>query len=115
MTGYNDIAKAAKLFGQSVKMILPTGGRYAYKAFIQPVNYKNKVFIDNNALPTGEYGKDSLMYIGPCSHGGEKICHRAIVEHKGERYVVNAASRFYFKDKVYYMWAVLTRISHKEI
>ena len=115
MTGSNTVKRAAGMFGQTVRLLLPSGERYVYKAFLKPLNYKNKVFIENNMLPAGEYGKDCMLYIGPNSRGGEKLCHRAMIEYGGARYIVNAASRFYFKDRVYYTWAVLARVSNEEI
>ena len=93
-------------YGNSVNVI--NGGiNVKTRAFVQPLRYKNKIYIGGRYHPLGGYNNEKYLYIGKPSVGlNEDV---TIVECAGERYVVKRAELYRVSDSAVYAWAILAR------
>ena len=51
-------------YGAPVTLIMEES-EWEYKAFIQPMRYKNKMFVDNELTKIGTMDESCFLYIGP--------------------------------------------------
>ena len=91
--------------------IVSDDNEHEFKAVIQPLRYKNKIYL--NGIPT-ELGYDSLKkYLLLCSHRVELesvdgINTFLIFDRK--KFRVDHCEKVYFKGEPFYYWAIV----HKE-
>ncbi|MBQ8502684.1 MAG: hypothetical protein IJ491_00200 [Clostridia bacterium] len=91
--------------------ILIGGGDYEYfKAFLQPLRYKNKIYL--SGVPT-EIGYDSLrkyLLIAPPEAKLDLIDGNTyILQFDGANFSVDHCEKVYYKEKPLYFWAVVSK------
>ncbi|MGN0551077.1 MAG: hypothetical protein ACI4I4_04450 [Acutalibacteraceae bacterium] len=83
---------------------------YITKAFIQPLRYKNKMYVDGQYLPQGYFDGGHFLYIGmpvpELRMPYEDIVIRS--ESSGECYTVKRAEEYILNDEKLYVWAIIT-------
>ena len=83
-----------------------------FKGFIQPLRYKNKMYLNGVNTVIGFNSQGHYLYIGPPDHDPEKeSCH---VESNGKKYTVDRCEKVYFKNEVIYVWAIIREIVEVE-
>lgn len=103
--------KIAELFskhGQEIELQWPFESYY-YKAFVQLMRYKNKMYID---LPMGEMGRRDngcYLYIGPPEYDFSQNWETVKIYFEGRKHRVKRAQMIYCGGKPFYVWAVLYR------
>lgn len=83
--------------------------KHSFKAFLQIMRYKNKIYID---LPQGEIGRRDngcFLYIGPPEYDFTEKINLTKINFGGSVYRVKRAQKVYFGDEPLYIWAVLYR------
>jgi len=90
-----------------------------FKAFIQPLRYKNKMYLEGTPTEIGVMDSGYYLYIGPPEHSFEYLYigppehsfeHLApgfYLESMGKRYVIDRFEKIYKGGRVFYIWAVL--------
>lgn len=79
-----------------------------YNAVIQPLRYKNKMYLEDKRLPLGISDMGYYLYIGPASHDLTAIDRNNYIVRAGSKdFFITRAERVYLGDRVFYIWAVL--------
>jgi hypothetical protein len=81
-----------------------------FKAFIQPLRYKNKLYQQGDYTPLGINKNDVYLYLGPSDHDLTKLnnTHR-IHDSEKNLYMIDRAERIRFDDQTLYIWAIIRK------
>lgn len=102
------VEKMLKLHGR--KCIISPRGRedkITVKAFVNPLLYKNKMYIGGKYLPDGFYDGGHYLYIGEAKIRLDDMPLGTIVECGENKYSIKHAEQYFMGDKALYSWAVL--------
>ena len=95
--------------GSTVKLISLDGWSSGpFKAVIQPLRYKNKLYIGREFGAAGSSNYSNFLYIGPVNHDLTKlddISYRVVFD--GRRLVIKKSEKVFAMDKPAYIWAIL--------
>lgn len=101
-----------KKYGRSVYLSLPDGWRSkVYSAFLQPLRYKNKMYLDGAYTEIGTDRQGYYLYIGPPAHDLGKLSDGARLTVGGEQYRILRAETVWRGDTPFYVWAVVKSVS----
>lgn len=87
-----------------------------YRAFIQPLRYKNKLYLDGTSLTQGLYSGSYCLLIAPPELKLDSTAEDYIIECKSmnKRFTVKKADTYYLNDAPLYLWAVLGEYNNFE-
>lgn len=107
----------------SIKKILDDFGRTAYledetqwnsaefKCFIQPLRYKNKMYLDGVNTAIGFNSEGHYLYIGPPEHDlTEEFSDFTWLNCGDDKYKIDRAEKVYYGSEVFYIWAIIRKI-----
>lgn len=83
----------------------------AYPCFLQPLRYKNKMYLEGVQTPLGLAASGYYLYIGPPEHDLSKLGDDAAVNIDGKKYQVSRSEKIYLGESAWYVWAVLISCS----
>lgn len=111
----------------SIKKILDDFGREAYlqddnqwsgeyfRCFIQPLRYKNKMYLDGVNTQIGFNSEGHYLYIGPPDHDlTADFVNFTWLNCGGEKYKIDRAEKVYYGSEVFYIWAVIRKMVEVE-
>ena len=103
-----------KLFKKYAQPVQLTSGIYPYHgtsyAFIQPLRYKNKMYVDAQFHPTGIDDDGRFIYIGlPNDLIVSCYNNDRYIEVNGMGFSVIRAENVFYKERVLYVWAILKK------
>lgn len=105
----DSIEQMIERFGNTVTITMNQEEPKKTKAFIQPLRYKNKMYIDGNFLPGGYIDGGHYLYIGlPQFRLDKSSGDTVITTAQGEPFMVKRAELYAFTDTPVYVWAILT-------
>lgn len=106
-----NINKLLNTFGISVFLSGPDGWRSPiFKAFIQPLRYKNKLYQQGIFTPIGVNKNDVYLYIGPANHDISKLdANCRINDNENRTYIIDRVEKIKACDKVLYIWAIIRK------
>lgn len=96
-------------FGQEV--MLKKGNGWSspiFGAFIQPLRYKNKMYLNGVNTVIGFNSQGHYLYIGPPEH--DISIDECTVHACGKKYTVDRSEKVYLKNEVIYIWAIIREI-----
>ena len=104
-----NISKMLNSFGNSVYISGADGWKSSiFKAFLQPLRYKNKLYQQGSYTPIGVNKNNVYLYIGPCTHDLTKLDNTyKIHDSENKKYIIDRAEKITVKDSVVYIWAVV--------
>lgn len=104
-----NIRKMLNSFGNSVYISGTDGWKSPiFKAFLQPLRYKNKLYQQGSYTPIGVNKNNVYLYIGPCTHDLTKLDNTyRIHDSENKKYIIDRAEKITVKDSVVYIWAVV--------
>lgn len=82
-------------------------GSFEGKAIIQPLMYKNKMYLGGEALPAGYYDAGHYLMIAPCD-SFIRDYRSTLITAGGVTYTVKRSERVRADNTDLYIWAVLT-------
>lgn len=82
--------------------------KYNVKAFIQPVRYKNKMYIDYDRTMIGTSNNSRFVYIGPAMPNITIVPFDIIIRSGGYEYSLKRADKIGFYDDTAYIWGILS-------
>lgn len=83
-----------------------------YKAFLQPLRYKNKMYLEGVYTPIGRDVNGIYLYVGPAGHDVTRLSSQArILAADGRQFVIQRAEKVSLSDKPFYFWAVVKEVS----
>ncbi|MDR3344742.1 MAG: hypothetical protein LBT21_04020 [Oscillospiraceae bacterium] len=99
---------ALKQFGRAARLFSPGGEQLAeYHAFVQPLRYKNKLYLYGVHTEIGYNSQGHYLYLGPAAYtlqdDGQEL------EIGGDLYRVERAETVFLADDPLYVWAVIRR------
>ncbi len=81
---------------------------YNVKAIIQPMRYKNKLYIELGRTELGFKDSECFLYLGPSDVDFSGAEMETYITTADRSYNVSRADRIMLGEKVAYIWAVLT-------
>ena len=103
------IEKMLNKFGNSVHITGADGwSSPIFSAFIQPLRYKNKLYVSGDVTPLGINPNRVYLYIGPASHDLTKLDKTyRIHDSDNNSYLIDRAEKIKVKNNIVYIWAVI--------
>ncbi|MBR3802704.1 MAG: hypothetical protein IKK37_04570 [Clostridia bacterium] len=84
------------------------------KALIQPLRYKNKMYLDGVYTEIGFNSQGRYLYIGPPVPDLTLASDTATVSSGDTSYRIDRAERVYNGNEVFYIWAIIRTIVEGE-
>ena len=98
-------------FGRQVQLCLPDGWQSeAFGAFLQPLRYKNKMYLGGVNTRIGFNREGYYLYLGPPDHDITLLGREAWIACGNERYTVDRAEKVYFGETPSHVWAIIRSI-----
>lgn len=98
-----------KRLGRSVYITDEDWSSDIYTAFIQPLRYKNKMYLSGTFNELGHYGEGYYLYIGPANESFEFLSTHALLHTADGSYKIERFEKIYLKEKPVYIWAVIKK------
>lgn len=101
---------AEKIFGSMGRTVKITSseGTVSFQAVVQPLRYKNKMYLGG---VTTELGYDSVkkyLVLAPVGVGLEEVDSvNSVLTVDGVKHFVDCAETVYFRKEPYYCWAII--------
>ncbi len=104
-----NIDKMLNAYGNSVYLSGQDGWKSPFfKAFLQPLRYKNKLYQQGNYTPLGINKNNVYLYIGPSTHDLTKLDKTYRIHDKdNKKYTIDRAEKITVNNSVIYIWAVI--------
>lgn len=100
-------------YGQEVTLKTEDGwSSPIFGAFIQPLRYKNKMYLNGVNTVIGFNSQGHYLYIGPPDH--DPKFESGYIESNGQKFTVDRRERVYLKNEVVYIWAIIREIVEVE-
>ncbi len=96
-----------KEFGEPVTVSIGNE-QYSVFAQIQPMRYKNKLYIEKVRTELGFKDGECLLYLGPANPNFSGLEISVEISTETEKYAVSRADAIKVGGKTQYIWAVLT-------
>ena len=108
MSETGDIRSLMERFGRQV-MICQQGEEDSepFGAFIQPLRYKNKMYLGGVNTRIGFNREGRYLYLGPPEHDLTALPHGAWITCGDERYTIDRAEMVYIGDEPSHIWAII--------
>lgn len=79
-----------------------------FSAFIQPLRYKNKLYMSGDVTPIGINRNNVYLYIGPAGHDLTRLDKTyRIHDSDNNSYLIDRAEKMKVKNNIVYIWAVI--------
>ncbi len=111
------IDKVLRKYGISVFLSGEDGWESpVFRAFVQPLRYKTKLYMEGERTPIGINKNDVYLYIGPANHDLTKLdlTHR-IHDKDNNRYMIDRAEKIMVNNKIVYIWAVIRKTTEVNV
>ncbi|MBP3697804.1 MAG: hypothetical protein J6J45_09715 [Clostridia bacterium] len=97
-----------KAYGRPASLVSKDGETLAeMSAFISPLRYKNKMYLNGVNTEIGFNSQGHYLYIGPPDPDLTLAQNGEYVSCMGERYRVDRAEKVYKGNGVFYIWAII--------
>lgn len=110
MSIFNTVGETIKQYGSRVT-IRQNGDTVDTNAFVEPLRYRNRIYIGGQYHALGHNRQQKYLYIGCADH--RLIENKSVVEAQGSKYIVKRSETYYIKDYPLYEWAILTPFGDK--
>ena len=99
------VRKMIRDCGQTVSF--STDPPLSCRAVIQPLRYKNKMYLDGDHLTVGEVDTGHYRYIGPRDVRLDRMPAGTVLKTEEQEYVIKRAEVVRIGNRIVYNWAVL--------
>lgn len=98
-------------YGQDIKFKGSDGwSTPTFGGFIQPLRYKNKMYLNGVNTVIGFNSQGHYLYIGPPEHDLSMLSSNNWIESNGKKFTVDRCEKVYFKKETVYIWAIIREI-----
>ena len=98
------VIKSIQTYGEEITVVNDDNTVLA-RAFIEPLRYRNKIYIGGGYRTLGMKHSEKYLYVGIPDI--PLVENKTIVKRKDEKYLVKRVERYYVKEQVAYTWAIL--------
>ncbi len=81
------------------------GAEVQTRAFVEPLRYRNKIYIGGEMHHLGSLKREKYLYVGKTAH--RLIPDESVIKAQGNQYIVKRCETYYVKDTPIYEWAIL--------
>ncbi len=81
-----------------------------YKGFIQPLRYKNRMYLDGINTEIGFNSQGHYLYIGPPEIDLTEVQSGAYLSTGSVKYQIDRAEKVFRRDQPFYIWAIIRTI-----
>lgn len=99
-----------KQYGRKVNLCTKEGIKQSFMASIQPLRYKNKMYLDGIYTEIGFNSQGHYLYIGPADIDLTVAAEDEFLTADGMSYQIDRAEKVFKGDKVFYIWAIIRTI-----
>lgn len=85
-----------------------------YRAFVQPLRYKNKMYLEGTRTPIGYADQSYYLYVGPGNQDITALPPEGVVKMGDEQFYVSHSEPVRIADQTLYMWAILRGLIKEE-
>lgn len=104
MSLFNCVDREIGRFGSQVR-ILQEGDPIDTRAFVEPLRYRNKIYIGGEYRMLGMQRREKYLYVGKSAHRLTE--NKSVIESQGAKYLVKRCETYFVKDTPVYEWAIL--------
>ncbi len=104
------IAPLLSQAGRRVELWGENGAEKGFKALIQPLRYKNKMYLDGIYTEIGFNSQGHYLYIGPPEIDLTAADDSQFLKSDGVSYQIDRAEKVYSGEEPFYIWAVIRTI-----
>lgn len=109
------IATVKKLIDKYGCDLSLSDGSFSWRAFVEPLRYKNKLYVEESSLPEGMINRTAFRYIGPPDVDLNSIAPRGTVIKMGNiKVTVSHSEEVSFDNNTVYIYAVLNFYNREE-
>lgn len=102
------VASLIKKYGREISAHTPDGwNSKSYTALIQPLRYKNKMYLEGVHTPIGINHEGYYLYIGSPDNNITLLPPDAFIRCGDTSYKIDRAEKVCIGEKTAYIWAVL--------
>ncbi len=106
-----ELAPLFKKFGREIYLQQDDGwSSEIFHGFIQPLRYKNKMYLDGVYTVIGFDNQGKYLYIGPAKHDLTALENETFILCDGVKYTVDRAEKVYYGKEPVYIWAIIREI-----
>lgn len=105
MSIYKSIVAVLRRYGKNLT-ITTENGTAQVKGIIQPLLYKNKLYLGGKQLPYGYFDSGNYLLICP-PEAKLPVIGTAFVESEGRKFILKRSETVSAKSEDFYIWAVL--------
>ncbi len=111
----NDLNSIFKKFGREISIKQDDGwSSEIFHGFIQPLRYKNKMYLDGVYTVIGFDNQGKYLYIGPATHDLTALESDSFIVCDGTKYTIDRAEKVYYGKEPMYIWAIIREIVEVE-
>jgi len=108
MNETKDIRRMMERYGRQARLCLPDGWNSEnFGVFIQPLRYKNKMYLGGINTRIGFNREGYYLYLGPPEHDLTQLGQDMWIQCGSERYTVDRAEVVHFGDEPSHIWAII--------
>lgn len=75
------------------------------RAFVEPLRYRNKIYIGGEYRPLGFSRREKYLYVGKSEH--RLVENESVIESQGGKYIVKRCETYFVQDRPVYVWAIM--------
>lgn len=94
--------------GGDMEIIINDAEPITVNAIIQPLRYKNKMYIDYDRTELGIKDNSLFVYLGPEEPNITGVGNNIIIKFDGRMYTVKRADKIRVNKNTAYIWGILT-------
>ncbi len=89
--------------------VAPDGENFesSYRAFVQPLRYKNKMYLEGTRTRIGYADQSYYLYVGPATVNVCGLSDKAVLRMGDGRFYFSHCESVQLADETIYMWAIL--------
>ncbi|NMP37115.1 MAG: hypothetical protein GX051_03175 [Clostridiales bacterium] len=100
-------------YGREVVLVTPEDiEQEPYRAFLQPLRYKNKMYLEGVPTELGFNPQDYSLYIGPPERDLTVLPPEYRIRISGKYYKISKVEKVYSGTAPVYVWAVLRPLNY---
>ena len=104
MSLFSCVDKEIGRYGSRVS-ITQSGTTVNTRAFLEPLRYRNKIYIGGEYHQLGFLRREKYLYVGKSTH--RLVENESVIEMQGDKYIVKRCETYFVKDTPIYEWAIL--------
>ena len=101
-------------YGQEITLKKTGWSSPVFGGFIQPLRYKNKMYLNGVNTVIGFNSQGHYLYLGPPDHDLDTLTSEGWIESGSKKFTVDRSEKVYFKNEVVYIWAIIREIVEVE-